>query len=114
MSTINTLTIGGHKAVVSLDADLGLLRGEFVGLNGGADFYAKDIDTLIREGEASLAAFMEVCGERGIEPVKKFSGKLQLRLDEAVHANATIAAAARGVSLNQFIADAVRHEMEAA
>lgn len=29
-----------------------MLRGEFVGLNGGADFYAKDIDSLRREGKS--------------------------------------------------------------
>lgn len=34
-----------------------MFRGEFVGLNGGADFYAKDIDSLHKEGEISLKVF---------------------------------------------------------
>ncbi len=34
------MTINGVKAVISYDSDIDLFRGEFIGLNGGADFYA--------------------------------------------------------------------------
>ena len=30
----NVIEINGHRAVVAFDPDIGLLRGEFVGLNG--------------------------------------------------------------------------------
>ena len=36
----NTLDISGFKAVVTYDPDIDMIRGEFIGLNGGADFYA--------------------------------------------------------------------------
>jgi predicted HicB family RNase H-like nuclease len=36
----NTIRIHGHRAVISLVPEQGLLRGEFVELNGGADFPA--------------------------------------------------------------------------
>ena len=32
---MNTMTINGHQAVISFDPDIQMLRGEFVGLNGG-------------------------------------------------------------------------------
>jgi predicted HicB family RNase H-like nuclease len=35
---MNTLTINGYNAVVSYDEEIDMFRGEFVGLNGGADF----------------------------------------------------------------------------
>lgn len=107
---INVIEINGHKAVVSFDPESSMFRGEFVGLNGGADFYADDVTGLVREGRASLDTFMEVCRERGIEPVRKFSGKFQVRLDERLHAEAVTAAAARGKSLNQFVAEAIERE----
>lgn len=50
---MNILTIDNHRAVISYDPDTDMLRGEFLGLNGGADFYASDIPTLKVEG-ASL------------------------------------------------------------
>ena len=35
---INTMTIDGYDAVIQYDPDIKMFRGEFVGLNGGADF----------------------------------------------------------------------------
>ena len=49
--------------------------GKFVGLNGGADFYARDVAGLGREGAASLKVFPERCEEAGAEPRKRVSGK---------------------------------------
>jgi predicted HicB family RNase H-like nuclease len=72
---MNTMTINGYQAVIAFDPDIQMFRGEFVGLNGGADFYAKDVDGLRREGEISLRVFLEACAEDGVDPRKHFSGK---------------------------------------
>lgn len=105
---MNTMTINGHRAVIAFDPDIQMFRGEFVGLNGGADFYAKDVDGLRREGEISLRVFLEACAEEGVDPHKHFSGKFSLRIDPEVHQAAAIAAAAQGQSLNQWAAEAIR------
>ena len=88
--------------------DIQMFRGEFVGLNGGADFYAADVAGLKKEGEISLRVFLDACARRGIEPRRHFSGKFSLRIDPATHEAATIAAAARGQSLNQWASEALR------
>ena len=62
------MDINNHRAVVTYDPDTDMLRGEFLGLNGGADFYASDIPRLKAEGANSLAAFLDVCEENGIDP----------------------------------------------
>lgn len=105
---MNTMTINGYQAIIAYDPDIQMFRGEFMGLNGGADFYAKDVDGLQREGEISLRIFLEACERRGIEPRKHFSGKFSLRVDPATHEAATIAAAAHGQSLNQWANEAIR------
>lgn len=104
----NVLTIDGYQAVVSFDPELEMFRGEFVGLNGGADFYAKNIAGLKREGATSLKVFLEACAEDGVEPRKSYSGKFVLRLDPKIHEAATVAAVAEGKSLNQWAAEAIR------
>ena len=109
----NIIDIDGYQAVVAYDPDLGLFRGEFVGLNGGADFYAKDVDGLRREGEISLRVFLEACAEDGVDPHKHFSGKFSLRVDPELHEAAAIAAAAHGQSLNQWAAEAIRQAAQA-
>lgn len=103
----NIMTINGHRAVIEFDPDTGLFRGEFMGLNGGADFYAESVKALQKEGETSLRVFMEMCREKGTDPIRHYSGKFQVRLPEKEHARAVEMAAARGVSLNQLIRDSL-------
>ncbi len=104
----NVIEIDGEKAVVTFDPDIQMLRGEFVGLNGGADFYAESVHDLIEEGRRSLAVYLEMCREKGIEPSRKFSGKFNVRLTSEDHAAAVIAAAAAGKSLNEWIVEAIK------
>ncbi|MCK9512626.1 MAG: type II toxin-antitoxin system HicB family antitoxin [Pigmentiphaga sp.] len=109
----NVMIIGGQQAVITYDPDLEMFRGEFIGLHGGADFYATDVAGLQREGEASLAVFLDECAKRGIEPRKTFSGKFVLRISPEVHEAVAIAAAASGESLNQWVASALREAAHA-
>jgi predicted HicB family RNase H-like nuclease len=57
---MNVMEINGVKAVIAFDPDINMFRGEFVGLNGGADFYSADIDGLRGEGETSLKVFLDL------------------------------------------------------
>lgn len=107
----NTMIVHSHTAVIQYDPDINMLRGEFVDLNGGADFYAKDIGTLRKEGATSLRVFMQTCKEKHIEPRKTFSGKFQTRVSPELHARAAEIAAARGVSLNRLVQQAIEHEL---
>ena len=101
----NTMEIEGYRAVIQFDPDIDLFRGEFLGLNGGADFYAPDVAGLRREGAASLKVFLDMCREDGVEPRRQFSGKFHLRVPPALHAAIVEAAAADGKSLNQWVTD---------
>lgn len=109
----NVMTINGVQAVITYDPDIEMFRGEFVGLNGGADFYASDVAGLQREGEISLKVFLEECATRGVEPRKSFSGKFVLRISPEIHESAAIAAAASGESLNQWVSQAIKEAAHA-
>ena len=101
----NVMTIDGYRAVISYDPEIELFRGEFVGLNGGADFYARDPKGLKREGAISLKVFLDACAEDGVEARRPFSGKFVLRLDPKTHEAVALAAAASGLSINQWAAE---------
>lgn len=58
------IVVNNHKVVITFDSELGLFRGEFIGLNGGADFYADSVDGLQEQGALSLQAFLEVSAEQ--------------------------------------------------
>lgn len=104
---INVLEIDGHRAVVSFDPDIGMFRGEFLGLAGGADFYADNVDDLKKEGSKSLKVFMEICTEKNINPFREFSGKFNVRLSPKMHEAAVISAAANNESLNDWVTNAI-------
>ena len=68
---MNVMEINDVKAVIAFDPEINMFRGEFVGLNGGADFYSTDIDGLRLEGETSLKVFLDMCAEEGFLPIGK-------------------------------------------
>jgi len=88
-----------------------MFRGEFIGLNGSADFYADNIKTLKEEGKTSLKVFFEMCKEDNVEPYKKFSGKFNLRIDPTLHEKLVITSKAQMLSLNEFINDAIKTKL---
>jgi predicted HicB family RNase H-like nuclease len=106
----NIMTIDGYDAVIQYDPDIRMFRGEFVGLNGGADFYAASVAGLEKEGRASLKVFLEMCMEKNIEPRKAFSGRFVVRIPPKLHQRVTENAAARGVSINQLVQDALERD----
>ncbi len=105
---MNIMEINGYKAIIKYDPVIDNFRGEFVTLNGGADFYASNIKDLHQEGKISLKVFLEMCREEGIEPHKKYSGKFNLRVTPELHAEVAAKAAAEGKSLNQCVADMLK------
>lgn len=106
---MNVMEINGIKAVIAFDPEINMFRGEFVGLNGGGDFYSTDIDGLRREGETSLKVFLDMCAEEGVSPYRKTSGRLNIRLSQELYDKAATLANASGKSLNAWIADVIRH-----
>ena len=76
---MNIMEINGYRAVVQYDPDINMFRGEYVGLNGGADFYAKDIDSLRKEGENLSALGPEA------RNIQRLGLGWRIFLDESVH-----------------------------
>ena len=97
---MNLMTIDGYQARIEYNAETDLFRGEILGLCGGADFYGANPSELREEFKKSLAVFLEVCKEQGIEPRRRFSGRFNLRITPELHERLSIAAESQGKSLN--------------
>ncbi len=102
---MNIMKIDGYEAIINYDPDTDQFRGEFIDLNGGADFYATDIEQLRKEGQLSLKVFLDLCRQEGIDPQKKYSGKINLRVPPELHAALAAKAAADGKSFNRYVTD---------
>ena len=64
----NIMNLEGYDAVINYDPEIEMFRGEFININGGADFYASEIGGLRKEDLASLNMFLEMCKEDGGDP----------------------------------------------
>ena len=105
----------GYLAAVEFDDSSNVLHGRVV--NSGpyaiATFEATDTRQLRQEFQRSIDEYLAWCEEDGVEPKKPFSGKLNLRLGSDLHATVAQAAAAREMSINSWIVEAVRERASA-
>ncbi len=103
----NILTLGEYHAKIEFDPELDLFRGEILGLNGGADFYASNPTDLRIEFKKSLDVFLQVCHEQCISPRKQYSGKFNIRIAPQLHEQLALAAQSRGTSINALAQEAL-------
>jgi predicted HicB family RNase H-like nuclease len=107
------MTLDGYSARIEYDPDIDMFRGEILGLNGGADFYGKTPEELRAEFGKSLAVFLDVCKEKGIEPRRSYSGRFNLRIPPELHEKLAIAAQAEGKSINTLAQEALAQRVAA-
>ena len=109
---IKLMEVNGFRATVDYDPDIEMFRGEFVGLNGCADFYSDSVKGLKREAERSLQEFVAFCEERGLPVKKDYSGRFKCRVDPQLHEEAVLVARAAGISLNKLVEMGFEHELK--
>ncbi|ERT11630.1 type II toxin-antitoxin system HicB family antitoxin [Photorhabdus temperata] len=110
----NIMTIDGHPASVIYEAEIRAFRGKFLDVTGYCDFVSNSIDGLEKEGQISLAEYIETCEEEGINPFKE-EGKLKsftLRYPGWLEVRLTAATISHAVSKNQFIVQLLERELQ--
>jgi predicted HicB family RNase H-like nuclease len=103
------MEINDYRALIQYDSEIEMFRGEFMGLNGSADFYANNIEGLKIEGAISLKVFLQMCKEDKVEPKKNFSGKFNVRIPPELHEDISNVAISEGKSLNQWVVETLNY-----
>ena len=104
----NVIRHKGYSATVAFDADDRIFFGRIAGIADGIGFHADTVDGLIAAFGEAVDDYLETCRVVGKTPDKPYSGKLMLRVDPALHAQAALAAELAGKSLNQLGEEALR------
>lgn len=105
---MNIMEMDGYKAKIEYDPELDQFRGEILGLNGSADFYGKTPASLRKEFKNSLKVFLEVCEEKGIDPIRNYSGKFNLRITSRLHREIAARATAADKSINEWVSEMLK------
>jgi len=109
---MNIMKLDEYNAKIEYDPELDQFRGEILGLNGGADFYGSTPEELRKEFKISLNTFLDVCKEKGISPIKNYSGKFNLRVSKKLHNQISVEAESEGKSINQWVVDTLSETIE--
>ena len=102
---MNVLSYKGYSARIEFDAEDEIFFGKLAGITDGVGFHADTVEGLKAAFHEAVDDYIETCATVGKDPQKPYSGKMMLRVDPEVHAQAAKAAELSGKSLNQWAAE---------
>lgn len=109
MNTMNTMNHKGYAARVEYDADDRIFVGHLAGIRDIVGFHGATVDELEAAFHEAVEDYVAACRKLGQKPERPASGKVLLRMSPELHASAIRAAELSGQSLNQWVAEALRH-----
>lgn len=102
----------GYSATFEVDTKAGIIHGEVLGLRDVLTFQAASVPELEREFEATIDDYLAWCAERGEKPDRPFSGQFMVRVDPQLHRTCSAKARRDGVSLNAWVAEAIKERCD--
>lgn len=94
----------GYTGSVEFSQEDDCLYGKVQGLHGTLISYeGNSVEEIKKDFEGAVDDYLKSCEERGIEPGKPYSGKLNLRMSSELHAAIAKAASTAGTTINDFI-----------
>lgn len=109
---MNTMNYRGFTARIDFDDRDNIFVGRLVGTRDIVSFQGDTVRKLRKAFIGAVKDYIDDCEARGVSPERESSGKLLLRLTPELHGQAVLAAQSAGISLNQWMSDLVRREVE--
>lgn len=100
-----------YLAHVEYDDDAEIFHGEVLNTRDVITFQGVAVKELKKAFVDSVEDYLAFCAERGEQPDRPFSGRFNLRLDPELHRELSIVAKKSGKSINEWVADAIRHHL---
>jgi len=107
---MNYLSYKGYYGSIEPELEDDTLHGKVLYIRDLLLFKGNDIKSLRQDFESLIDEYLEDCQALGKEPDKPFKGSFNVRIDPSLHQEAVFAA--KGMSLNAFVAQAIKHEVE--
>ena len=101
----------GYHAKIEFSADDCILVGRVLGINDVIAFDGESLQELSDAFHESIDDYLTSCAELGKTPDKEYKGTFNVRIQPELHKKAVIKAESQNISLNQFIQQAIEHEL---
>ena len=103
---MSSMSYNNYLASIEYSEEDACFIGKIAGIQDVVGFHAESVVDLRSAFHEAVDDYVATCAKIGKSPQKAYSGKVMLRIPPEVHARAATAAQSRGLSLNQFAAQA--------
>ena len=102
----------GYHAKIEYDDDDNFFVGTVIGLNDILCFHGTSVDELTTTFQDCIENYLQRCRENGKQPEKEFKGLFNVRIKPDSHRLAALEAAKDGITMNQFVSDAIEEKLQ--
>ncbi len=85
--------------------------GKIEGIKDLVTFEGKSVKEIKKSFMEAVEDYIELCQNNGIDPFKSFKGSFNVRIKPEIHKLAFQLATMKGQTLNQFVQEAISHEI---
>ena len=86
-----------------------VLYGKIRGIDDSVTFEGSSVIQLKKAFKEAVHDYLLLCHETGKDPHKSYKGSFNIRIDPALHKKAVVQSVAKGISLNQFVEEAIQN-----
>ena len=108
----SVMEYNGYHAKIEFDNQDNIFVGTVMGLNDRLAFHGRSINELEVSFQNCIEDYLDLCKEIRKQPEKEFKGIFNVRISPDSHREAVMEAAIDGVTLNQFVAEAIDAKIE--
>lgn len=108
---MNTITHQGYAARVEFSAEDDCFVGHIAGISDIVGFHGDTVAELKAAFKEAVDDYLATCAAAKRAPQRPYSGKIMLRIEPAIHAQAAMFAKAQGKSLNMWTQDVFKQAM---
>ena len=105
---MKNLEYKGYTGSIEYSSEDRLLYGKVLGIRGLVSYEGDTGVDLEKDFHEAIDVYLGDCKSQDVEPEKPFKGSFNVRISPSLHQKAALLAKEAKVSLNNFVAEAIR------
>ncbi|MBR5730614.1 MAG: type II toxin-antitoxin system HicB family antitoxin [Firmicutes bacterium] len=102
----------GYHGKVDYSAEEKLFHGRVIDIDDTIAFAGASVEELERTFKNAIDGYVEWCEQIGKQPAREYKGSFNVRVSSELHREASLAAAATGITLNQYVSEAIKEKLQ--
>lgn len=102
------MTYRNYYGSYHLDAEEQIFYGKLEFIKALVTYEASNAENLQKAFSEAVDDYLTTCQQEGIEPEKPFKGSFNIRVGKELHRKTALAAVDAGITLNQFVSEALK------